>query len=77
MAVLKNKVRLYRFRSNEMTQQQLADLVSVSRQTVHAIEKGKFNPSIKLALLIAGIFKVAVDELFWLEDDVSSAEDLN
>lgn len=60
-----------------MTQQQLADLVSVSRQTVHAIEKGKFNPSIKLALLIAGIFKVSVDELFWLEDDVSSAEDLN
>jgi putative transcriptional regulator len=51
-----------------MTQQELARRVEVSRQTILAIEKGKFNPSVKLALQIARVFAVPVSELFYLED---------
>jgi putative transcriptional regulator len=51
-----------------MTQQELAHRVEVSRQTILAIEKGKFNPSVKLALQIARVFAVPVSELFYLED---------
>ena len=64
---LKNKLRQFRFMNDEMTQQQLAKEVGVSRQTIIAIEKGKFNPSIKLALNIAKFFKTNVEEIFYLE----------
>ena len=52
-----------------MTQQQLADAAGVSRQTVNAIESGKFVPSTLLALKIARIFGKAVEELFELEEN--------
>lgn len=65
---LHNRVRHYRYLQGEMTQQELAQLVEVSRQTILAIEKGKFNPSVKLALQIARVFEVPVSELFYLED---------
>ena len=52
-----------------MTQQELADKLDVSRQTIHAIEKGKFNPSVKLALMIAREFQVPLEEIFDLEDE--------
>ena len=50
------------------SQQELAEKVSVSRQTIIAIEKGKFNPSMKLALSIARVFNVNVEEIFYLEE---------
>ena len=55
--------------NGELTQQKLAEKVSVSRQTIIAIEKSKFNPSMKLALLIARVFNVNVEEIFYLEDE--------
>ena len=67
MAGLKNKLRLMRFMNGEITQQELADRLNVSRQTIHSIEKGKFNPSVKLALHIAQVFKVQVEKIFYLE----------
>ena len=51
----------------ELTQQELAEKVKVSRQTILAIEKGKFNPSVRLALLIAKVFDVSIEEIFYLE----------
>jgi len=51
-----------------MTQNDLARMAGVSRQTVIAIEKGKFNPSVKLALKLANIFQCTVEELFQLEE---------
>ena len=66
---LKNKLKQFRFMNGELTQQELAQKVSVSRQTIIAIEKGKFNPSMKLALLIARVFDVNVEEIFFLEDE--------
>ena len=65
---LKNKLKQFRFMNGELTQQDLAEKVSVSRQTIIAIEKGKFNPSMRLALLIARVFKVNVEEIFYLEE---------
>lgn len=64
---MKNKIRYFRFLQNEMTQQQLAQKVGVTRQTIIAIEKGSFNPSVKLALKIAKVFSLSVEELFELE----------
>lgn len=65
---LKNKLRQFRFMKDEMTQQQLAKEVGVSRQTIIAIEKGKFNPSVRLALLIAKVFDVSIEEIFYMEE---------
>jgi putative transcriptional regulator len=63
---LKNLVRMHRARL-DLTQEQLAEAVGVSRQTIHAIERGKAEPSVLLALRLAGLFELKVDELFWLE----------
>lgn len=68
MPQLKNNIRRLRFDHDEMTQLQLADALHVSRQTIHAIEKGKFNPSVKLALEMASYFNIKMEELFWIED---------
>lgn len=68
MEVLKNKIREMRFFAGEMTQQELADRVSVSRQTIIAIEKGNYNPSVTLALKIAKVFKKNLEEIFYLEE---------
>ena len=63
-----NKIRYHRFITGEMTQQELASRTGVTRQTIIAIEKGEFNPSVKLALKMAAVFKVPVEELFNLEE---------
>ena len=52
-----------------MTQQQLADLVSVSRQTINAIEKGDYNPTIRLCISICRALGKTLDELFWEEEE--------
>ena len=62
---LKEKVERARL---DMTQQDLADALEVSRQTINAIEKGKFNPSTILALKISSIFQKGVNEIFTLEE---------
>lgn len=64
---MKNSIKLERARL-DMTQQDLADALDVSRQTVNAIEKGKFNPSTILALKISNLFEKSVNEIFSLED---------
>ena len=69
LKALVNKLREMRFMHGEMTQQDLATKVDVSRQTIFSIEKGKFNPSVKLALLIAKVFRVKVEEIFYLEEE--------
>jgi len=51
----------------DMSQQQLADAVNVSRQTINAIENGDYNPSIKLCLSICHVLGKTLDELFWEE----------
>jgi putative transcriptional regulator len=65
---LKNYLRRCRFEHNEISQQALANEVGVTRLTIHSIEKGKFNPSVRLALKIASYFKKSVEEIFYLED---------
>ncbi len=64
-----NTIRYYRHINGQMTQQQLAERVGVTRQTIIAIEKGAFNPSVKLALKIAAVFGITVEKLFQLESD--------
>jgi putative transcriptional regulator len=62
-----NRVREKRFFANEMTQQELADLISVTRQTIMAIEKGKYSPSLEVAFKIAVVFECKFDEVFTYE----------
>ena len=64
---MKNSLKVERAR-HSMTQQDLADAVQVSRQTIHAIETGKFVPSTVLALKLARRFTLPVEVLFVLED---------
>ena len=59
-----NSIRRLRFDHNEMTQQELADRIGVTRQTVNAIEAGKYSPSLEVAFQIAAVFNVRVDEAF-------------
>ena len=65
---MKNSIKVERARL-DMTQQDLADALEVSRQTINAIEKGKFNPSTILALKISNLFQKTVTEKFSLEDN--------
>ncbi len=64
---MKNSVKVERAR-RDMTQADLAEQVGVSRQTISAIEKGRYNPSVILALKIAFVFDTGVDAIFQLED---------
>lgn len=66
---LNNNLRRCRFEHHEISQQELANAVGVTRLTIHSIEKGKFNPSVLLALKIARFFKKPVDEIFYLEEE--------
>ena len=61
---ISNRIRRYRFDNGEMTQQQLADKIGVTRQTINAIEADKYNPSLLIAFRIARVFKVTIDEIF-------------
>jgi putative transcriptional regulator len=61
---IETTIRTLRFLNNEMTQQELADKVNVTRQTIAAIEKGKYSPSLELAFKIALIFNKPLEEVF-------------
>jgi len=66
--LLENNLRKLRFFADELSQEVLANRVGVSRQTIHAIEKGKFNPSVKLALRLARFFQKSLEEVFYLTE---------
>jgi putative transcriptional regulator len=59
-----NNIRKFRFFANEMTQQELAEKAGISRQTIIAIEAGKYSPSLELAFRIADAFGVKIGEVF-------------
>ena len=65
---MENKVRVYRHLRGGITQEKLAVAVGVARQTIIAVEQGKFNPSVRLAMRIARVLGAGVEELFILED---------
>lgn len=63
-----NSIRALRFAHGQMTQAQLADRIGVTRQTVIAIEQGRYSPSLEMAFQIARVFKVPLDEVFQYPD---------
>ena len=65
--IIQNNIRTLRFMNGEITQQQLAEKVDVSRQTIVAIEKGKYSPTLELAFKIAQVFEVPLHEVFTYE----------
>ncbi len=65
---LTNQIRRFRFDNDEMTQQQLADKAGVTRQTIIAIESGKYAPSLPLAFRIAKAFNRPIDQVFQYEN---------
>ncbi|MEL6250834.1 MAG: helix-turn-helix transcriptional regulator [Bacteroidota bacterium] len=66
---IKNNIRVLRFMQEEMTQQELADKVGVTRQTIYAMEKGKYSPSLELAFKIAKVFDLPLEEVFSYEGE--------
>ena len=66
---IQNTIRRLRFNAEEMTQQQLADAVGASRQTIVAIEKGNYSPSLELAFRIAYTFNAPLEDVFIYEHD--------
>lgn len=65
---MKNHVKIARVKV-DLTQQELADAVGITRQTVSLIEKGKYNPSLKLCLQICYAVNAKLDELFWVDEE--------
>lgn len=63
-AVIENRIRQLRFENGQMTQAQLAEKLAVSRQTIIAIESGKYTPSLLLAFKIANVFGRKMEEIF-------------
>ena len=72
--VIRNTIRRLRFDEDEMTQQELADKVGVTRQTINAIEAGKYSPSLEVAFRIAAAFGVPLEQVFQ-DDDAQSRTD--
>ena len=64
MPNITNHVRRLPFEANEMSQQALADAVGVTRQTIIAIEKNKYSPSLEVAFRIAGVFGCSLEDVF-------------
>ena len=71
---VRNHIRTLRFHRDEMTQQELAEKVGVTRQTIIAIEKEKYAPSLELAFRIAKAFGVPLDEVFVYAPDEATDE---
>ena len=66
---LSNRIRRLRFENGQMTQMQLADRVGVTRQTIIAIEAGKYSPSLTLAFRMARTFGVKIEDIFQYENE--------
>lgn len=67
---ISNSIRVLRFHTDEMTQQELADRIGATRQTVHAIEASKYAPSLELAFRISRVFDKRVEEVFHYPDNM-------
>ena len=65
---VQNRIRRLRFDNGEMTQQTLADRIGVTRQTVNAIELGKYSPSLEIAFRIARVFGVSLEDVFQFQE---------
>jgi len=65
---IENRVKLARVEKG-LTQEQLADLVGVTRQTIILIEAGKYNPTLKLCLMLKKVTGKSLDELFWIKGE--------
>lgn len=65
---MKNQLKIARVQE-DLTQQQLAEKVGVTRQTISLIEKGKYNPTLKLCLNICYVVHKSLDEIFWVEKE--------
>ena len=70
---INNNIRKLRFFHNEMTQQELAEKVGVTRQTIIAMEQGKYSPSLELAFRIALAFSVPLEEVFSYDLETESS----
>ena len=70
-----NAVRSLRFANGEMTQANLADRIGVTRQTIIAIEQGRYSPSLEMAFQIAQVFEVPLDDVFQYPDASPSSGD--
>ncbi len=68
-----NEIRPLRFANGEMTQAELADRIGVTRQTVIAIEQGRYSPTLEMAFKIARVFGVGLDDVFQYPDPSASA----
>jgi len=68
-SIVQNNIRTLRFHADEMTQQELADKARVSRQTIVAIEKGNYSPSLELAFRLAHIFNTPLEKVFTYDPD--------
>ncbi|PKI16505.1 helix-turn-helix transcriptional regulator [Colwellia sp. 12G3] len=74
--VISNQLRKKRFEKDEMTQQELAKALGVTRQTIAAIEAGKYSPSLEVAFCLTDIFDTQLDELFqWQANDSDADKD--
>jgi putative transcriptional regulator len=71
---LTNSIRALRFANGEMTQAQLAERIGVTRQTILAIEQGRYSPSLEMAFQIARVFKVPLEEVFQYPDQYPDGE---
>lgn len=69
-----NSIRALRFAQDEMTQADLADRIGVTRQTVIAIEQGRYSPSLEMAFRIAHVFGVGLDAVFQYQPDENDQE---
>ncbi|WP_194841642.1 helix-turn-helix transcriptional regulator [Sporosarcina obsidiansis] len=67
---IKNNVKVRRVEYGNLTQGDLAKLVGVTRQTMNLIEAQKYNPTIKVCLLIAAALETSIEKLFWMEEKV-------
>ncbi len=69
MGKIRNEIRRLRFEHGEMTQQELAEKIEMTRQTVNAIELGKYSPSLEAAFRIAGVFGKPIEGVFHYSED--------
>ena len=68
---MKNKVKIYR-KGHGLTQEQLAKIIGVTRQTIHAIEKNRFNTGVEIVFKLAQFFHTSAEELFIIEENIDS-----
>ena len=69
MGAIHNEIRRLRFEHGEMTQQQLAEKINLTRQTVNAIEQGKYSPSLEAAFRISAVFGKPLESVFHYSQD--------